>query len=286
MGNGSVTRLVSHLAGSHISGRTEFTEDWMRHRISLALSALTVIFLSETFSIATAQPSQPVLQLVEPLNFHENFSMSGMRAAPPASVDPARVLVGLHLGKGGGTFQIGQIGIILSPKVAAEKFCVRVSSGDMRYVSVNLYRRATDKHAAPLVETKSKKVAELAKLYKSSQIAIRIVESAKCNTEIYGGDADGPLAPAIPPGVTDANVLVAFVNVGASPASVSLFERNKMVADGECQPADETLFTGVCDLPLTNLGKAHPDKLQVIFVDQSGQRVEVPYRIDWSEPKP
>ena len=255
-------------------------------RIQLALVELILISLFVAFSTAIAEERPRLLQLVEP--YSESFMMSGMRAVPPPSADPTRVLVGLHLGKANGAFQIDQIGILLSPKAAAKNFCVRVSSGDTRYDSVNLYRRATNKNTAPLVETKSAHAAELAKQYKSSEIPIRIVELAKCSTELYGANTDGPVFPAIPPGVKDAKVLVAFLNVIGSRAAVRLLDGDKVVAEGACQPADEsvTLFSDVCDLPVTNLGKAHPDKLQVIFVDQSAQRVEIPYRIEWAEPQP
>jgi hypothetical protein len=99
------------------------------------------------------------------------------------------------------------------------------------------------------------------------------------------------VVPALPPGVNeakDAKDLVAFVNVIGSRAIVRLLDQDKILAEGACRPADDSviLYSDVCDLPLTNLGRAHPDKLQVIFVDESARRVAMTYRVEWAEPRP
>lgn len=251
---------------------------WLR--IAAAWFSIGPILSSGVLSTAIAQNRLPVLQLATG-SYSESFSTSGTRTPPG---DLTRVVIGLYLGRSNGPFRIDQIGVSLPRNLPANDFCIRISSGDSRYQAMNMYRKAADRNALPLVQTKSSYARALAQRYTSAEMAVKIVETNKCTL-----DANGPLVPAIPPGATARDVLVAFVNVTGSPAAAHLYDKDKIVAEGECaKPVsnDVILYSDVCKLLLEQLGTARPDRLQVKFFDQTAKRAEVAYQLVWPEPGP
>lgn len=211
---------------------------------------------------AAAFADEAVLRLSAPDNYQETYAQSGARSFQRAS---GRVIVGMHLGHGAGRFRLDDVSIIGPAPATARNLCVKLTSKDARYWSLNAYRGLSGKAEFSRLETKSKFADELAQRYKADDFAVRAVASTDC-TE----DTDGALIPVAPPGAVSRDALVVFVNAVGSRASVKLTDKaGKQLAMGACAPAprDSTIaFTEICDIPLAGLKLTGAARLSTTLV--------------------
>ena len=233
-------------------------------------------------TLAMAQDVRTILKL-SGASFDEHFDPSGARGfkvKAAASGDPSRILLGLHLGQAAGDFDINKIQVKLPGNLKDKNFCVRIGSGDGGYNASNLYNRSTETTSAAVVENKSKFTDKLASTYKSTDVPIRIVARNSCD-----GIEDGALIPAIPPGASHSNDLVAYINSGTSLAEMELLAKGKIVAKATCAPPGNDAvkeFTAVCVIRGEDYVKTHPDGLQVTLLDGIGSSF-IKYQLEMAD---
>jgi hypothetical protein len=221
---------------------------------------------------AQAQPA-PALKLAAP-SFTESYVPAGRRSVK--DIDANRAIVGLHLGRAQGPFQMGEIRAALKGNPAKE-FCVRIASGDARYRSLNPYRRE-GADPDPRLETISRYGNELSTRYQSGNMPVQIMATAEC-TE----GASGALIPAIPPGAQDRDTLVVFVNSVGSRASAELVGPDgKTVATGRCMlPTQDAtlLYSEVCEVPLGKAAGTKRAKLRLGMIGSDAKRIALTFDV-------
>jgi hypothetical protein len=203
-------------------------------------------------------------------NYSESFTLGGTRNLRGLS---SRTIVGLHLGHGKGPFIISELAAPVGIDNGAD-YCLKLSSGDARYRSLNRYRRAKDAGNSTRNETHSMFNTDLAKEYNSDDVTIKLSLSRECQD-----DEDGTLIPAMPPGADKMDPIVVFINSRGSPASAALLdEKGATLAAGMCSPADTDrvlTYSEVCELPFANLKVKSRIKLQVHILGESPQVVNL-----------
>jgi hypothetical protein len=224
----------------------------------------SVCALGAALAPAIGQQGPGVVALASPGAFQESFTPSGNRGFARAS---NRVVVGLHLGKAAGRLRLDDLAVSV-PKTLAKGLCVKLTTRDARYWSLNGYKAPDPKAGAARLETSSKFIEELAGRYRAEDAAIRAVNTGACNE-----DADGPLLAVRPPGAVAQDVLVAFVNaVGARSAAKIIDKDGKTLATGACSlaPRDSALaYTESCEFSVSGFKPAAGQKLQVTLVGGS-----------------
>jgi hypothetical protein len=220
-------------------------------------------------SFAQGPDQRPKLVLVD-ANFSESLTPDGTRNLRGLS---SRTVVGLHLGHGKGPFKISELAAPVGIDNDAD-YCLKLSSADARYRSLNRYRRANDAGNSTRIETHSKFDTDLAKEYNSDDVTIKLSLSRECQD-----DEDGTLIPAMPPGADKMDPIVVFINSRGSPASAALLdEKGATLASGVCSPADTDrvlTHSEVCELPFANLKVKSRIKLQVHILGESPQLVNL-----------
>ncbi len=233
----------------------------MRDRSSLFFAAIAMLSCCAKPGAGHAEDAT-VLQLAKPSDFQETYSATGQRSFKRSS---SHVVVGLHVGRGAGRFRLDDLAIALPRSVPAKTFCVKLTSKDARYWSLNAYKGADGKTGLEKLETRSKFADDLAQKYKSDDFATRAIVSPDC-TE----DSDGPLVAVMPPGAVAEDVLVVYVNAVGSRAGMRLLDKDgKSLATGTCAPAarDSTIaFTEICEIPLAGLKTTASARLQTTLV--------------------
>jgi hypothetical protein len=239
----------------------------MQHpTLAAALAALLSVWASGKIS---AQ-GEPVLQLADQTTYSESFTPVPQRAPPFGS----RAIVGLHLGRGNGRFQIDQIAVSLPLNTSEGRFCVRLSSADARYHSLNSYRQSNARDLLPRIETRSRFRAELSRRFSSDEIQVKVVETPTCSE-----DANGVLVPAIPPGAQNRDLLRVFVNaVGSRPSIVLLDRGDTVVSEGVCSSAplaSVVVYTDICEIPLTPRAISAGGRLRINLLGEGTQTYEI-----------
>ena len=221
---------------------------------------------------ARAQPA-PALKLAAP-SFTESYVPAGRRSIK--DIDASRAIVGLHLGRAQGPFQIGDIRVALKGNPAKD-FCVRIASGDARYRSLNPYRRE-GADPDPRLETSSRYSNELSTRYQSANVPVQIMATPECSES-----ASGALVPAIPPGAQDRDTLVVFVNSVGSRASAELVGPDgKTIATGRCMlPTQDStlLYSEVCEVPLGKAAAARRTKLRLGMIGSDAKRISLAFDV-------
>jgi hypothetical protein len=220
------------------------------------------LFACVAACLAPAAPGHaadaPLLPLASPNSFQESYSPTGTRSFQRAS---GRAIVGLQIGRGAGRFRLDDISIDEPAGASAKALCVKLTSKDARYWSLNAYRGPDGKAAIARLETKSKFADDLAQRYRADDFASRAIAAADC-TE----DTDGPLLAVTPPGAIARDVLVVHVNAVGARAAVKLTDKaGKALATAACAqaPRDSTIaFTEICEIPLAGLRISGAARLQ------------------------
>jgi hypothetical protein len=236
--------------------------------VALVLAALT--------TSARAQSSQPVLDLV-PGGFSETLLEPGIKGRDTLA-DPLRMLVGLHRGAAAGPFRIDQVGAVLPFAGTPGDYCVRIASADSRYSALNRYQKSTARSPAMRVEAKSRYASELAQQFSAADMIIRIVSGSTCP-----GTSDAFIVAAVPPGVTDTQKLLAYLNVRGSHAQISLIRADKTLAVGRCERPEKaaTLYSDVSSATLSDLDGATPEALRVTYVNNLGRVANTDFHLIW-----
>jgi hypothetical protein len=227
---------------------------------------------------AGAQSSPPVLDLA-PGEFSENLLEPGIKGRE-TMLDPMRMLVGLHRGRAAGPFRIEEVGALLPLPETPDNYCIRITSADARYASLNRYQKTTAKSPTTRVEVKSKYANELAKQYSSSDMIIRISSGSTCP-----GAKDAFIVAAVPPGVADTQELLTYLNVRGSHAQISLTKAEKVLAAGRCEHPEKPalVYSDVCVTPLSDLNGAIPEGLRVTYINDAGRVSHSDFRLIWGE---
>ena len=222
------------------------------------------------------------LRLEDPDRYFEAFLGAKSRAAEAKLVAPDRAVVGLQLGYGSGPFAIGDI-LAAVPMKETLALCVQISSPDGRYWSLNGYKPLVNALRPVHVETRSQFVAQLAARYTSDEIPIVIRATNRCEED----GSNGALIAAIPPGATETDKLVVFLNAPGSRAGVGLVDREESsIATGRCvaPTRDGSIaFTQICALPIASVNPARVSHLVVTLVGDSGEPIRTKYELSLPE---
>lgn len=222
----------------------------------------SAVVLAAVIAAAASAAEEPLLQLSAPGAYQESYSPSGQRSFQRAS---SRIIVGLHIGHGAGRFRLDDVAVIEPAAVNAKALCVKLTSKDARYWSLNAYRGPDGKASFARLETKSKFADDLAQRYRADDFAARAIAAPDC-TE----DTDGPLFPVEPPGAVARDALVVYVNAVGARAGIKLTDKSgKQIAVGACAqaPRDSTIaFTETCDIPLAGVKVTGPARLSTTLV--------------------
>jgi hypothetical protein len=214
-----------------------------------------------------AQPEGPTAVLELTANsYSESFQQLRPRGAEFLPASALRGLVGIHLGTSSGPFEISRLQVHLPPDQKARNYCVRIATVDGRYWSRNAYRRSSDKDALGYIETRSKIGSLLARAYTSSDVVVRVVESASCND-----DLNGAVVPVVLPGSLRTESLFVYVNApGDLVAARVLDMKDRAIATGNCR-ADDTaiMYTESCEIPVRPNIVNQATKLQVEIIGSS-----------------
>lgn len=220
-------------------------------------------------AFAQSADQQPKLVLVDSA-FSETFTVEGTRNLRGLS---SRTIVGLHIGHGKGPFKISDITAPVGIDKGAE-YCIKLSSSDARYRSLNRYRASRDAGPSELIETHSKFESDLAKTYVSDDVAIKLALSKQCQD-----DDDKVLIPVAPPGADKSAALVVLINARGSRANVSILDdSSKSIAAAACSPAnaDKAItYTDICEFPSIELGARQRVKLKVDILGEASEIVDI-----------
>jgi len=249
-------------------------QEWgMRRDIRPVAIALVLAALATS---VRAQSSQPVLDLA-PGGFSETLLEPGIKGRD-VLVDPLRMLVGWHRGSAAGPFRIDQVRALLPLAGTPGDYCVRIASADSRYSALNRYQKTTARAPAMGVEAKSRYASELAQQFSAADVIIRIVSGSTCP-----GTGDAFIVAAVPPGATDTQKLLAYLNVRGSHAQISLVRADKTLAVGQCERPDKAaiLYSDICSVTVSDLNGATPEALRVTYVNNLGRVANTDFRLIW-----
>jgi len=239
-------------------------------------SIAVALVLAALATPARAQSSQPVLDLA-PGGFSETLLEPGIKGRDTL-LDPLRILVGLHRGAAAGPFRIDQVRALLPLAGTPGDYCVRIASADSRYSALNRYQKTTARAPGMAVEAKSRHASELAQQFSAADMVIRIVSGSTCP-----GTSDAFIVAAVPPGATDTQKLLAYLNVRGSHAQISLIAAGKTLAVGQCERPEKAamLYSDVCSATVSDLNGATPEALRVTYVNNLGRVANTDFRLIW-----
>jgi hypothetical protein len=242
----------------------------MRAASSLAVAALVGV------CVRALAASLQVLPLASPTAYNESYAPAGESGTLTRSLKRGsnRLVVGLHLGHASGRFRLEELMALVPPQSAGKNFCVKLTTRDARYWSLNLYRRGDAKNALWRLETHSKYAAELSQRYSAEDVAIRVFAAADCQ-----GEGEGPLVAAVPPGADTQDVLVLYLNAAGSRAAVKLLDKDtKPIATATCAlaPRDSAIaYSEICEIPLAGLDKARVARLQISLIGSDATKTPI-----------
>jgi hypothetical protein len=247
------------------------------------LAAAILIGVAVVHVIEASAGSAEMLPLASPTVYNENYApaeQSGtVRAVKRSS---SRLVVGVHLGRASGRFKVDDLAAAVPTQAPARTYCVKLTTRDARYWSLNGYLHPTTNTVLWRLETRSKFAADLAQRYEAQDIAIRIYAAADCYD-----DADGPLIAAIPPGAVDQNVLVLYLNAVGNRTAVRLLDREgKSIASASCVVASRdnlVSYTEICELPLAGVNRAQAAKLQFTLIGAGAAKTPITADIELPE---
>jgi hypothetical protein len=170
------------------------------------------------------------------------------------------VIVGLSTAATRVTFDPGAL-FIASGIEAGDQVCIRVTTRDGRYWSLNAYGPAKSSAVLPRFEYPTGFARDLAS-YRAEDIAIRAVRTTDCHE-----DAEGALLPVAFDRAGAATELVVLVNAGRSHARAKLGEDGTWT---ECETPEgqRVAYTARCRLALG--GRFHATSLHIALRGLTG----------------